>query len=174
MKRVLSECALRGISRIGIVLGTVAHARTGRMITAAYWSSLEPAGFAEAVQPLLVEKWADASFDAWCDQQRPQAIVTSRQYFRRVEAHLARRRICVGRDLHLININADEPGRESGIFQDPGAIGATAVRMVINKAPRNERGIPGSPHTVLTPGVWRDGETLCRSGGAGDISKRSA
>ena len=60
-----------------------------------------------------------------------------------------------------LNLTVDE-GRVliTGIVQNPGAIGAAAVRLVIDKLNRNDRGVPALRQTILMPGHWHEGRTL--------------
>ena len=40
------------------------------------------------------------------------------------------------------------------------ASGAAAVRLVIDKLNRNDRGVPALRQTILMPGHWHEGRTL--------------
>lgn len=174
MVRILAECERRRLKDIGIVLNAMAHHRTKRMITAAYWSRLESSGFLDAVPPLIVEAWDDDVFNAWRAKHRPEVIVVTGPVHAHVQACLAQDAAATGRDTFLINVNAGEDGPVSGIFQDPAGIGATAARMVIAKAFRNESGVPAAAQIVLTPGKWIEGATLGFAARRGALSIRSA
>ena len=41
-----------------------------------------------------------------------------------------------------------------------GGTGAAAVRLVIDKLNRNDRGVPALRQTILMPGHWHEGRTL--------------
>lgn len=77
-----------------------------------------------------------------------------------------------GRDIQIVNMNAIQTASVSGISQDPEAIGTMAVRMLIDKCVRNERGIPSISHTVLTPGYWQEGSTLSHATSVAPKAKR--
>lgn len=160
MRRIMDECRRRNISRVGLVLSTSGHERTERMNGAAYWVEQKGGAFFAAIPPLIRPAWDEVAFTAWHRRHRPEAIVTSNVFLNHVEEWSARRRLRIGRDLNLVNVNASVAGEVSGIFQNPYAIGATAARMVIEKIIRNDRGVPALPQTTISPGTWVEGSTL--------------
>lgn len=48
----------------------------------------------------------------------------------------------------------------AGIVEDFAQVGANAVDVVDGLLKRNERGIPSSQMTIMTPGAWRPGSTV--------------
>ena len=71
-----------------------------------------------------------------------------------------RQRLEIPGDLGIGNLNAFEDESVTGIVQNPGAIGAAAVWLVIDKLNRNDRGVPALRQTILMPGHWHEGRTL--------------
>jgi hypothetical protein len=168
MVRILTECERHGFRRIGIVLNALAHHRTKRMITAAYWSRLESQGFMDVVPPLIVDDWKDHVFKTWFRKHRPEVVIVTRPVQALVQAGLAGSETC------LISVNAEKHGEVSGIFRDHAGIGATAARAAIAKAFRNECGVPAAAQIVLTSGVWNEGRTLRFADGDTAADERSA
>jgi DNA-binding LacI/PurR family transcriptional regulator len=72
-----------------------------------------------------------------------------------------RQRLEIPGDLGIGNLNAFEDKSITGIVQNPGAIGAAAVRLVIDKLNRNDRGVPALRQTIP------DARTLARGSDAG-------
>ncbi|HWA08573.1 MAG TPA: LacI family DNA-binding transcriptional regulator [Opitutaceae bacterium] len=159
MRRIMDECRRRDVRRVGLVLSTDGHERTQRMNGAAYWVE-QRAGFFAAIPPLIQPAWDEGAFTAWHRRHRPEAVVTSNFLLSEVQEWSAQRRLRLGRDLQLVNVNAAAGGPVSGIFQNPLAIGSTAARLVIEKIIRNDRGVPAIPQTTITPGSWVEGTSL--------------
>jgi LacI family transcriptional regulator/LacI family fructose operon transcriptional repressor len=144
---------------VGLLLSTVGHERTERLNGAAYWIEQKSENFFANVPPLFMTAWDRERFTAWYDRQGIEALVTSNDFLAEVEAWSAQRPARRGRELQLINVNAEADGRVGGIFQDPFNIGGVATLMLIDKISRNERGIPARRQTTLTPGQWVEGKT---------------
>lgn len=101
----------------------------------------------------------EASFRAWFERERPDALLTS--HGRPVLPWLERLGRRVPRDVGLIDLAGDHPELEcAGVSHDPAKLGALAVEMLVGLLHRNETGVPQDPHEVLLTGEWRDGRTL--------------
>ena len=160
MRRLMDECRLRDLHRVGLLLSLDGHERTERRNGAGYWVEQKADGFFAALPPLFLPAWSPAAFDAWYRRHQPEVIVTSDFFLPQIQDWIARSGFRTGQDIHLININASPNGPLSGIFQDSYGMGSTAARLVIEKITRNERGIPSLPHTISSPGQWIEGSTL--------------
>ncbi len=160
MRRIMQECRRRELGRIGLVLTAAAHERTERAHVGAYWSEQKSGRAFAPIPPLLLPAWSEPVFTAWFRRHRPEVIVTSRALEAEILAWAAARRLRLGRNLHLVNVNATPRGEVSGIFQNPFAIGSMAARTVIEKVINNDRGPPAVRHTILTSGTWIEGSTL--------------
>src|SRR6185437_64475 len=68
----------------------------------------------------------------------------------------------VPRDVGLAELEDHPEQGSSGVYYEPGKIGALAVEMLVGLMHRNEKGIPTDPHDVLLSGEWREGRTLRR------------
>jgi DNA-binding LacI/PurR family transcriptional regulator len=160
MRRIMAECRRAGYRRVGLALTTTAHERTEGLNAAAYWMEQAGDGLESAVPPLILPEWHEARFESWYRRYRPEVLVVSNTLLADVQAWCARRRLVIGRHLQLANVNSRLPGTIAGIIQNPVEIGATALRMVVDKINRNDNGTPAVPHFTLTPGRWVDGETF--------------
>jgi LacI family transcriptional regulator/LacI family fructose operon transcriptional repressor len=160
MRMILRECRRREIRRVGLALTRVAHERTQRLNGAAYWMEQKSDRFFAAIPPLVLVAWDADVFHAWQRRHRLEAVVTSNAFLPQLKAWCAHHRLRPGRDLQIINVNANPHDPVSGVFQNHVAIGATAARMIVEKIVRNDTGIPTPRHTTLTPGTWFEGATL--------------
>jgi hypothetical protein len=53
----------------------------------------------------------------------------------------------------------------SSILQSSETIGAYAIDLLVSSIEHNERGVSALPSTVLVPGKWNEGQTLCQQSG---------
>ena len=63
-------------------------------------------------------------------------------------------------DVSLAATSVKNSDADSGIFEQPGEVGATAVKTLVALLQRGEVGIPNLPHDIMVRGVWEDGKTL--------------
>ncbi|PAW79293.1 MAG: hypothetical protein B9S32_04920 [Verrucomicrobia bacterium Tous-C9LFEB] len=160
MKLILDRCRERGHRRIGLIFTTNALERTKGLYEAAYWMEQKTTRAFTALPPLRLEAWDKAQVTRWFDQYRPQVLITSASLIQDCGDFLRRRKQVIPRDCALVNVNVARDTDIGGIRQDNELIGATAVRLLIDKINRNDRGIPDRPCTVLTPGLWVAGKTF--------------
>lgn len=160
MRMILGECRRRGLRRVGLTLATTGHERTERLNGAAFWSEQKADRFFAALPPLIQPAWDHARFGAWHRRHRPEVLVTSNALLPAVLDWCAQQRLRPGRDLQVVNVNANPAEGVSGVVQNHFAIGATAARLVAEKLSHNESGIPLLRTTTLTPGTWHEGNTL--------------
>ena len=172
MRTIMHECRRRVLHRVGLVLSTNGHDRTDRLNGAAYWIEQKSGRFFPVIPPLIQPTWHAATFDAWYQRHRPEAIVTSNSFLADVVRWCSRRRLRIGRDLQLINVNAKPAGSVSGIVQNHRVIGATAARLVIEKITNNERGISESCQISHIRGTWLEGTSLRAAPLLGTVADR--
>jgi len=158
MRMVMEKCRSRGLSRIGLLLTENGRRRTMGLYEAAYWMEQKTTPDFAAIAPLILNAWNENAFDRWMRKSRPEVIVTSKTLFSPLNAYLGKHGIRVPEDLSLINVNTDFS--TSGIEQNNLLIGATAMRLLIDKINQNDCGIPEYANTVLVPGIWAEGNTL--------------
>lgn len=101
-----------------------------------------------------------AQFAAWFKRHRPDAILVN--HAPPVHAWLRSLGQEVPRDVGLVELEDHPDEGSSGVYYDPGKVGALAVEMVVGLMHRNEKGIPANPHEVLLSGEWSEGRTLPR------------
>lgn len=160
MRLILQECRRRELRRVGLVLSQIAHDRTERLYGAAFWGEQKAEPYFPAITPLILPRWDEAVFQRWFRQHRPEVLVTSNALLGDIQAWCDARKLAYGRDIHIANVNTFPAGPVAGIVQNHHAIGATAVRMVIEKISVNDRGVPADRHTTLIPGKWKEGATF--------------
>jgi DNA-binding LacI/PurR family transcriptional regulator len=165
MRTILAECRSRGFCRIGLLFSRNAHERTEGLNEAAYWMEQKENDLLEAIPPLCLEQWDDGTVTKWLDTQKPEVIVVSSFYLTLLKKLLDKLGIGIPDDISIINVNTVDPTNKqllipTGIRQNHAMIGATAVRLLIDKIKRNESGIPQYPRTTIIPGLWVPGETL--------------
>jgi len=156
MRAIMAVCRRCDWQRAGLVLSTLGHERTDRMNGAAYLIEQQADAFFAPIPPLIMPTWNPAGFAAWQLQYDPEVVITSNDFL--APLHAAQSRLgCTNGSFRLVNINAAPGGPVDGIAQAASDIGAIAVRLVVEKLNRNERGVPAMPNTVLTPGRWVQG-----------------
>jgi LacI family transcriptional regulator/LacI family fructose operon transcriptional repressor len=160
MRAIMEECRRRQIRRVGLTLSTAGNERTEELNSAAFWIEQKTGRFFAPIPPLIQFAWDAAAFTRWFERHRVNAVVTSNALLGEVTAWCKARRLRVGSDVQLINVNVLAGERISGIIQHHAAIGAAAVRLVIDKLNRNDRGIPAVRYTTLAPGSWHEGISL--------------
>jgi len=160
MRRIMVECRRRRLHRVGLTLSHTGNERTERLNTAAYWAEQKADNYFAAVPPLILPEWRAPAFQQWFERTRPEVVVTSNEFLPEILAWCARRRLRPGGNLQLANVNADDDGPVSGVYQNHFTIGLMAARLVIERLLQNERGIPALPSTLLTRGAWVEGTTL--------------
>ncbi|XHR30656.1 MAG: LacI family DNA-binding transcriptional regulator [Chthoniobacteraceae bacterium] len=160
MRLIMNRCRSRGFRRVGLVFSQNAWERTEGLNEAAYW--IEQKATRDSfvcIPPLRMEGWNDRMVERWLGRHRPEVIVSSNVLASRVRTFLEKNGQHIPKDISLINVNtADQV--VSGIRQNNALIGATAIRLLIEKLNRNDRGIPKDPITSVVSGLWVEGETL--------------
>jgi LacI family transcriptional regulator/LacI family fructose operon transcriptional repressor len=160
MRTIMRVCRERGLRRVGILLTTGGDERTEHLNPAAYWVEQMSGEHFAAIPPLLFPAWDPGAWAAWYGLHRPEAVVTSNILIPDLTAWCAGAGVKLGRDLKLINVNADPSGSLPGIDQNPYAIGAAATRLLTDKIGRNDRGIPRLRLTQITQGRWVEGRGI--------------
>lgn len=161
MNLALRHCRERGYRRIGLALTEFVDERNEGLLCAAYALSQVRDRGMERLSPHITPKWDEVKFHHWMQKQRPSVIVSSNTLLPEIELYLRKNKLRVPADIGLVNLNTTPLGQSySGICQDAPAIGALAVRLVIEKMNHNDLGIPSSRVTVLTESHWIDGKTL--------------
>lgn len=159
--RVARECFRHGYRKPGLVILRAHRARfqgrweAGVLIAQREHPELSP------VEPLLLDDWADAAraLPDWCEQQRPDVVISpSAEALQPVLAKLGHQ---IPERTGLVSLACSEPTSMcSGIFQNGGLIGATAIDVLIGMVERHECGLPEQATTLMVEGVWNPGCTL--------------
>ena len=163
MRLILDQCRSRGFRRIGLVFSKNASERTEGLNEAAYWMEQKTIGCFAPIPSLRLESWDDVTVSRWFERYQPEVIVTSVVFVTFLKRFLEKNNKRVPDDISIINVNTWD-SEVSGIEQNNDHIGATAVRLLIDKLNRNDRGIPEHPITSVVPGLWVQGVTLGMAG----------
>lgn len=167
-RMALSECARRGLQRIGLLMGRVFHERVGHRTLAIYWGEYHDSAVHAGLPPLILDTWNEADFARWFDAEAPEVIVTTWIFLPQLTAFLHSRGVRVPDDLGIINLNTRPEPKDTALGSlvfsgtDAGAreMGKAASQNLIACLYRNERGVPSSgSETVIRP-HWLAGETL--------------
>lgn len=162
MNMAIAECRRRGFSRLGVVLAQVVDERNEGLLSAAFSLAREKDRRIAAIPRLILPGWQEDAMESWMRRWRPEVIISSNALLPSIQTYLERRRIRVPAQVGLLNLNVASDMNLSGICQDAPGIGAAAVRLVIEKLNHNDFGIPKSRVTLLTEGMWHEGNTLAR------------
>lgn len=93
----------------------------------------------------------------WLTKHRPDAVLTSESS---VPGMIRELGFSVPKDIAIAGTTIYDVPVESGINQNPEAIGRTAVETLIAQINRNEFGVPETPIRILVESSWRDGKSM--------------
>jgi len=158
----LGELARLGYRRIGLALRRRYHSNTDFNLLSTFLVFQRDLRPAERVPAPAPENWTEENFLAWFERHRPEAVIGAVEAAR---GWLARAGYQCPRDVGLVSLDWDEGTKEfASVDQNPRAVGAAVVDLVMAQMRHNERGIPATPLTVLVDSTWRPGRTVRRRG----------
>ncbi|WP_158277358.1 LacI family DNA-binding transcriptional regulator [Opitutus sp. ER46] len=164
MGKLLEELARRGYRRPGLVLPTddderVMHLSVARFLA---WQHLEST--ARPVPPLLAPTLTPETIVRWARRHRPDVVISPRHA---VRTALEQGGYSIPDEIGFAT-NCWLPSHPacSGIDQNPRALGAAAVELLVTQLQRNELGIPVDPQLTLLQGRWIEGATVRPTTGA--------
>ena len=156
MVNTLHHLRTRGFKRPVLVVRTELNERMQRAYTAAF--SAHDAGPPENILSL-------PSFDAGDLAARLKplhpdvVIVDTDAWLPLVKRALGRRAARCG----LVSLDVEHAdGPVSGVFQNAGRMGGCAIDFLVQARLQNETGLAPEPMTILTPGLWVEGESAVR------------
>jgi len=153
----LHELARLGYKRIGLAITDEEDTRVQRKWSAGFLVYQQGIAAKHRV-PSLRSDTGFAAFSEWFRKHKPDAVLS--QDPRCIE-FLSRLGCDVPADVgfaHLALTDADTG--LAGIHQNGRIVGASVIDLVDAQLRRNERGVPGSPKTVLVQGRWVPGPTV--------------
>ena len=158
MRLAMRELRKLGYGRLGLALPASLNERVDRQWVASFL--VEQLGFDQSVPLFVVDdpEWKIENFRKWFEKHQPDVVISHEEV---VLDWMKRLGIRVPGDVGFALLNcADQSGKVSGIYQNGPAIGAVAVDFLIAMIQRNERGVPGLPHSILVEGTWVEGQTV--------------
>lgn len=166
MQLALDTMRSRNLRRIAFCGNRAELWRIGRRWLGSYlaWQSMEapevrmdPYIGPGPTEPGLSWRSSRDDFERWLDRAKPDAIVSNCFYFQEWLQELGRTGPG-GVSFASLGIESEKLGI-SGIDQQWGLIGTTAMDLVAGQIYRNEYGLSPHPTTVFVPPRWVDGNT---------------
>ncbi len=150
----------RGFRRIGLVLpAKTTKPGINRLVVPQYlyWQYNRPVN---ACLPLLpcVDDYRDEDLRQWLELHRPDVVIVCRppnlEQLRKIG-------IKAPADLSVALMGTEIETEYSGICNNIGEVGKTAVSFLAQEINLNHFGLPRAPVSVFIPGRWADGATVC-------------
>jgi LacI family transcriptional regulator len=161
MLLAMNRCHALCYRRIGLAVSRLANSKVEGLWLAAYLLRCRELALNDAPPPLLAETWNEETLHAWYDRYRPDVIISTNPTD--LSVWLERLGLRPPRDIGLVNLNGTSPGEPvSGILQSSEIIGSRAIDLLVNGIEHNELGAPALPCTLLVPGQWNEGRTVCQ------------
>jgi LacI family transcriptional regulator len=154
----LAELAKLGYRRMGLAMTMEQDVRVQRKWSAGFLVYQQDIPSKRRVPALLVDGTFKQAFVDWYKEHRPDVVLTQEP---RCAEYLRDLGLRVPQDVgvaHMALTDADEGF--GGINQNARLVGASAIDLVDAQLRRNERGLPGTPKTVLIQGRWVNGPTI--------------
>jgi len=150
----------RGHRRLGLLISRDLDERTGHRLDAAIqWLNHE-----NGVRDLETYRWeagmpSAAMLDRWVKRNQPEALISHTCR----DLEMLQDKLPRLRNLPLAATTSIEPNPPfDSIFEKPEDVGAAAVDLLSALFQRGERGIPGSPRTVMIDGSFRPARRKAR------------
>ena len=162
MLTAMDRCHALGYRRIGLAASKLAHSKVEGMWLAAYLMKCREFGFSDPPPPLVAE--------SWYQRHRPDVIISTNP--QDLSGWLDHWGLHPPRDLGLVNLSGTRLGETvSSILQSSEAIGEHAIDLLVSGIEHNERGVSALPSTLLVPGKWNEGKTLCLQPGTNTTAR---
>jgi len=143
------ELGRRGYSRLGLVISREQDVRVQHHYTAALaWHNLQHGR--ERVAPLIYERWSVAALRQWVKTKRPDAIIAGSDDI--VAQILAALGGFGKRPVKVVSLSLSRRSAVSGIDERPQEVGARAVDLLAGMIQLGERGLPGTPVSIMVEG----------------------
>jgi len=158
--QLVSKLRELGYRRIALYLSQDWDAKVNHGFSTGFSTIQSDLPASERLEPFFFNDLNSASFLAWFEQVRPEAIITQR-FSQILIAWLRASGRHVPRDVAVADLSArPEQPDISGIYQHDRLIGSTAVDVLIGLLQRNERGFPSTIIYTLVDGAWQPGNTV--------------
>ncbi|OAM90036.1 hypothetical protein AW736_09605 [Termitidicoccus mucosus] len=172
IRMAMSEIAARGYQRPGFVMARTSDERVENNWSAGFLTSQHMLRDEDRVPPLLLDAWDNTRFKEWLAQHRPDVLITK---YEEVPVALQRMKYAVPRDIGVVFLTLVEPGgKRSGIYENPGKVGAGALELVTSLMRQGERGIPDAPQQLLIETSWIEGQMVRKARGASKAERTRA
>lgn len=171
METLFRKLLSLGYRRPGLALALDSDLRSDRNWSAAFLSEQFSLAPSLRVPPLLNENFDAAGFLSWFYEYKPDVVITISS---NVPQWLRQAGFSIPEDVGIACLSVPDGDEEqSGLSENPRAIGAKAVEFLVDMIHRSERGVPSMQVCLLTEGHWRPGTTL-REHAVSGPTRRSA
>ncbi|WP_052362243.1 LacI family DNA-binding transcriptional regulator [Geminisphaera colitermitum] len=164
----------KGRARIGLLITQADDMRVENAWTGGYLAS-QQAWISDSRRRIpfcYLDKTTPAALTRWFARHRPDVIIALREP--PVSAlRLAGIEPFRDVDVVLLDRSGDQP-HVSGVDQRPDVVGEMGIDLIVQDLINNASGLPRSPKTVLTEGVWVDADTATTSFTPPEISRPSS
>jgi DNA-binding LacI/PurR family transcriptional regulator len=162
-----------GYRRIGLAASKLAHSKVEGIWLAAYLMKCREFDLNDAPPPLVAETWKEELEQSWYQRHRPDVIISTNP--QDLSGWIEHWGLHPPRDLGLVNLSGTRLGETvSSILQSSEAIGEHAIDLLVSGIEHNERGASDLPGTLLVPGKWNEGQTLCLQSGTNTTARARA
>lgn len=157
----LSKTFALGYRKVGMLVERSMNERTGRSMSAAFFTADHPGGVAWAGRALRFREGdGDDSWKAWLDEVQPDALIVEGAHrLAELVAHVGP----IPEKLAVVGLDVGVDQREvAGICQNWEEIARTAVRVLTSWVRSERRGLYPLASVTSIPGTWRDGRSSPR------------
>lgn len=157
--QTMQRCLAKGYRRIGFVFSEDDESSSVGACWFAAYLQFQRAHPEIEILPVCPGAPPDQlSFKRWFSEVRPDALVATHsppvlEWLRDMDRK-------VPRDVGLVGLQDNSAVGMSGVYHDPGKIGALAIEMLTGLMYRNETGVPTLPYETALTGEWHEGTTL--------------
>ena len=156
MRLALAKLTAYGYRRIGLAVESQYNVRVDENWSGGFLSYQERVTAANRV-PMLLQSGLNARIvHAWVKRHRPDVVVGGLPVDWLRDAGIA-----VPEEVGFVELNYHSSmGDIVGVDQNPRAVGAAAVDLVVEQLYNNQTGLPEIPKVVMIEGKWHSGSTL--------------
>lgn len=153
----LENCRKLGYRKIGLALPKLVDDKVDHIWLAGYLAFKHLHKELSAVEPLIADRFNVNTFREWYLRNKPDVVVTTHIPILEWLSKLGFR---VPDDVGYVHLDwIPERGDFAGINQNPEAVGAAAVDLLVEQVNQNRRGIPPVARSLHVEGIWRNGPT---------------
>lgn len=168
----LKELRALGYKRIGFALSLDVDLRTDHNFLGAYLAEQHHHGNNKFLRPLVSKSFGREQFAAWMKREKPDCIIGGGSDVTDLLADLG---YAVPEQVGFSNYSwSTLTPDEAGIDERWGALGSTALELLVELMKNGEHGLPNFPRITVVEGKWQPGRTVRRVGAESTMENRLA